>query len=136
MSEEREHLLGPTKTTPQRTLSIAHLARALAALRASKLPSSSQLAALLRAFLRSPILEIEGNIFSTRYGSGRVGTGALTKEGELVRQGLRSVVQASLKLVEQKDPDDRMQELVYACRNAQLCLSRSSVLSSEAALTR
>lgn len=131
-SGEREPLLGLPSSTPAPTLSIAHVARSVAALRAGKLPSSSQLAALLRAALRSPLLQIEHTVFSPTYGTGRIGTGQLTREGERVRQALAEVVGSLLRLVVEKDPDDRMQEFSLACRQAELEI-RAAVLVSRGA---
>lgn len=121
MESEREPLLG---TPPeQTTLTIPNLAHSLAALRAGKLPSTLQLSTLLRAFLRSPLLQIEGTIFSTTYGSGRIGTGALTKEGESVRAALRELVEALLRAAMERNAEDQLQEFMYACRKAELELS-------------
>ncbi|KAK4700112.1 hypothetical protein P7C70_g6141, partial [Phenoliferia sp. Uapishka_3] len=123
-SSEREPLLSHTSQddSPQPTLTISHLASTLAALRANKLPTTQQLTAILRSFLRSPLLQIDGTIFTTQYGSGRVGTGALTREGERVREALRDVVSALLRIAEEKDPENAVQEFLYSCRHAQVSL--------------
>ncbi|KAL8280517.1 hypothetical protein RQP46_007165 [Phenoliferia psychrophenolica] len=125
-SGERQPLLGQSHDAPQPTLSIPHLAQTLAAVRAGKLPDSQQLATLLESCLHSPLLQIENTIFSTHYGSGRIGTGALTREGEQVRKALRDVFRAVLQLVREKDPDDRMQEFLFSCKKAEIHLKTPS----------
>lgn len=124
---EREPLLRPSSPEEQPHLSIPQLARSLAAVRAGKLPSTSQLSTLLRTFLRSPLLQIEGTIFSTTYGSGRIGTGALTKEGESVRAALRELVEALLRVAMERNAEDQLQEFIFACRKAELELGESGL---------
>lgn len=106
-------------------ISITQVAHALAALRAGALPSTSQLASLLRSFLRSPLLEVEGTIFSPEYGHGRLGVGGLTREGEQVREAVRETVAAALRILVQHNSDDRWQEFVVAVRKSEVDISES-----------
>ncbi|KAM0749695.1 hypothetical protein T439DRAFT_381267 [Meredithblackwellia eburnea MCA 4105] len=129
MGEEREPLLNNIDNNEQEqhsadnngpSLSIPLIANTLAALRAGKLPTSSQLSSILRSALHSPLLKVEHTIFEPEYGTGRIGVGTLTREGERVREAAGEVIQAILRIVQEKDPDDRFQEFVFACKKSKL----------------
>jgi hypothetical protein len=122
MDDERQPLLA-NEPPAKPTLSIPHITSALAALEAGALPSSDQLSRILKSFLHSPLLSIDHTIFSPEYGTGRLGTGGLTREGERVRAALKEVVEALLRLVQEKNADDRMQHFLVACRETELNLS-------------
>lgn len=126
MDEDRPLLLDDDLPQLPPQISITSIAKALAALRAGALPSNEQAVSLLQAFLHSPLLEVEGTVFSPDYGHGRIGVGGLTKEGEQVRSAVRESVSALLRLLLEKNGDDRWQELVVAWRRAEVDISESS----------
>jgi hypothetical protein len=129
MDTEHEPLLGQEESSARSPeISITHVAKALAALRAGALPSSDQLASLLRSFIHSPVLQVEGTIWSPEYGHGRIGVGGLTREGEEVRAAVRELSEALLRTVVEKDSDDRWQEFIVAIRKSEVDISESCSL--------
>ncbi|GAA5982525.1 hypothetical protein JCM10908_006683 [Rhodotorula pacifica] len=85
---------------------LARTSRALAALKAGHLPSSSQLLSLSRLALQSDALRAEpsGAVWQPTYGHGRLGVGKLTAKGERVRLALRRAIEKGAELVEQRNP--------------------------------
>ncbi|GAA6051592.1 hypothetical protein JCM3770_003487 [Rhodotorula araucariae] len=103
----------PSLPPRDHALSIPTLARAAAALRAGHLPSSVQVVALCDLVLHSPLLADEdgdphdrpsGTVWELPYGEGRVGTGALSRQGERVRLAATECVWSVRELVERRNP--------------------------------
>lgn len=127
-SHERQPLLSrPSATTAASNGSpspaLEHIVATLAAIRAGKLPTTSQLCHLIDTALASSLFAAElGTILEPRYGTGRIGTGALSREGERVRQRMREMMQLVREMMRERNGDDAMQKCVYALRHLELRL--------------
>lgn len=132
---EREPLLAkqkiPHTTNKDSTPILPRLFTILAALKASKLPSSKQLINLLQSILHSDLLDStpEGTIFQPTYGTGRIGTGKLTKEGENVRTSIKEVLEAVLGLIQERLEDDTVQELLWHLKQSEIKVETSPPLN-------
>lgn len=101
------------QTVEQTELSLISLARASAALKAGKLPTSEQLARYVQALLKSDVLQPE---VGSRFG-GAVGGGKLSGPGkEVVKRG-REVLEAILRVVMEKNDDDKVRSPQYLVEN-------------------
>lgn len=119
-TSERAPLLAPSPDSPTASIAISTLLSSLAALRAQKLPSNAQLAQISTALLNSSLLSLGGTIWHSEYGSGRIGTGRLSREGENVRIALRGVLEASGEWVKQRNQGEVLQELVTGVRESEI----------------
>lgn len=120
--EEEPLLAGHEDGSHPDGISVHKLAAILAALRVGALPSSAQASAALQAALRSPLLQVDGTVWTPEIGHGRVGVGKLTKEGEQVRNCTRDVIESVLGWLGTRNSDDQLQDFVHACRNSKIDL--------------
>jgi hypothetical protein len=85
-------------------LTLTSLARALAAFRAGKLPTSAQFATLVQKILKSNLLQPD---LGSRF-AGKVGGGKLSPKGRELVESTRAVLEALVRLVLEKNPDDKV----------------------------
>lgn len=98
------------RTVQDAELSLVSLARASAALKAGKLPTSEQLTRYFQALLKSDVLQPE---VGSRFG-GAVSGGKLSAPGkEVVRRG-REVLEAMLRVMMEKNDDDKVRSVTGA----------------------
>ncbi|KAI5479498.1 hypothetical protein MNV49_003440 [Pseudohyphozyma bogoriensis] len=98
----------------QAQLSLESLASAVAALQAGKMPTTSQLNAILQKLLKSNVLQPD---IGSRY-AGRVGGGKLSKGGREVVERAREVVQSVVRVGLEKNDDDKIQRFIHAASQA------------------
>lgn len=105
---------------PSPAIAIATLLSSLAALRAGNLPSNSQLHQIITELLNSSLLSVDGTIWTSEYGTGRIGVGKLSREGENGRVGLRGLLSSFREWIEGRNEGEVLQELVHSLRETEI----------------